>query len=454
MRPDSTRQRLGCGRELLAVRLKEYLSYDSFACRKLIAFLGLVIGAAFSLRGRTAKAFRIFSMIHRAAYSGWVSAGVERWLKRRVGNSERNENSFARVCEEYLKGLSGSPGTDKFHNDPTRLLGTRVLVLKSPAANEKGVVLIDYTFALSLFAKKFDVARIAQRYYLVLEPTWCGYCDLDILCYTKFDFPIFIQAPEPRDAAFLRNIGSNLIPLPIGGNWWVDHRVYRPLPGVAKDVDVVMVAAWARYKRHYKFFSALAKLRAKGEKLTAVLAGYPAGNTSDDILRQAQHYGVEDQLEIYEWLPPEEVNRLYNRAKVNILWSRKEGFNRAIIEGMFANVPCILRDGHNYGHHYPYINPQTGCFSSEGDLPERLLGAIRNNASFAPREWVLRNMSCLRATEMLAESIKRVATAAGENWMRSLAGKVCFLNSMRYWDEDERRAFDADYAFLRSLVHG
>ena len=31
---------------------------------------------------------------------------------------------------------------------------------------------------------------------------------------------------------------------------------------------------------------------------------------------------------------------------------------------MFAGVPCIVRQGFNYGYRYPYINGQTGCFAA------------------------------------------------------------------------------------------
>jgi glycosyltransferase involved in cell wall biosynthesis len=440
------------GPGLVTVRCKEYLTFDSIIFRKCAALAGLFAGCVLSLCGRTANAFRAFSVIHRAAYSDWACVFVERWVRARLKKDGKTSRSFTPVCESYVNGLAPTPATARFHANPSKLLGTRVLVLKSPGANEKGVILIDYTFALSLFAKKFDVAAIARQYHLVLEPTWCGYCDLDILSYCKFDFPVFVQAPEPRDAAFLATIGSNLLPVDVGGNWWVDHRVYRPLPDVEKDVDVAMIACWGQYKRHSAFFSALARLRAAGERLTAVLVGYPADLTLADILRQARHYGVEDQLECHEDLPPDAVNRQLNRARVNLLWSRKEGFNRAIIEGMFADVPCVLREGHNFGDGYAYINPQTGCFSSERDLPGRLLWVTRNHEQFGPRAWALQHLSCQRATAVLESAIRRVAGAEGQSWTRGLALKVCYLNTMRYWDEGQRAQFDSDYEFLRSVI--
>ena len=129
--------------------------------------------------------------------------------------------------------------------------------------------------------------------------------------------------------------------------------------------------------------------------------------TAADIWQQARHYGVADQLEMYERLTPPQVNEQLNRAKVNLLWSRKEGFNRAIIEGMFAGVPGLMRRGHNYGYAYPYINSQTGRFSSEQDLPDQLAEMVDAYERFSPRAWVMEHMTCQKATEVVEQSPAR-----------------------------------------------
>jgi glycosyltransferase involved in cell wall biosynthesis len=438
----------------MALRLREYLQFDAALFRKAVALLGLVAGSALSLAGKKAKAFSLFSKIHRSDCSRWADRFIERWLRSNSRKAPGGWSPLARIFAAHIEGMAPRRVTAKFFASPTDLLGTRALVLKSPGDNEKGVILIDYNYVLPLFAKLFDVPRIAEKYHVVLETTWTGYCDPDILCYSQFDFPVFVQASEPRDAALLRQLGSNLIPLSVGGNWWVDHRIFRALPGVEKDVDAIMIASWGRYKRHHRFFSALAQLRARGERLKAVLVGYPIDFTIDDILGQARYYGVEDQLEVYERLSPEEVNYQLNRAKVNIVWSRKEGFNRAVIEGMFAGVPCLLREGFNFGYRYPYINPQTGCFTAEKRLPEQLSWMVWNHQRFSPRDWVLLNMSCQKATEVIEEAVRKVATAAGEHWTGGLAVKVCTVNTMRYWNEADGERFRADYDFLRSALRG
>ena len=451
--PLSWRQKLVLGWCLVRLKVKEYLTNDAFLFKKLSAILGLTSGLMLLTFGKKLQSFAVFSSIHRADYSDHANKMIASLFQTNTRTRDNKKALLANgVYQEYIEHLSPTLVTSRFFENPQRILGARMLVLKSPRENEKGVIIVDYSFALPLLMKFFDICRIAEQYYLVLEPSWSGYCDLDILCYAQYDFPVFIQAFEPRDAAFIRSTRSNLIPVPTSANWWVDHRILKPLPHVKKDVDVIMIASWAWFKRHYRLFSALSQLRSKGEKLRIVLIGYPIDCTQNDIFILAKYFGIHKQIEMYEWLSPEEVNQQLNRAKVNVVWSRKEGVNRTIIEGMFAGVPCILRDGFNYGYPYPYINSQTGCFSSERALPEQLLWMIQNYYQFSPRKWVMANMTCQHATEILGEAIKRKTLEYGENWTQDLVVKICYLNTMRYWDDSDIQKFEEDYVFLRSTM--
>jgi glycosyltransferase involved in cell wall biosynthesis len=345
-----------------------------------------------------------------------------------------------------------NPQLAKFVADPPRMLRAIAIVLKSPGTNEKGVLNLNYSHFFPLFARLYDVERVAERYHIVLEPSWSGYCNPDVLCYTRYRFPVFVQAYEPRDREFIDRLDSNLVSVPVSANWWVDHEMFRPQPGVEKDIDVVMIASWARFKRHHRFFAALRKLRSTGPAPRVVLIGYPIDLTRDDILELARYYGVGDLVEAREWVPPAEVAQVLARSKVNVIWSRREGVNRAIIEGMFAGVPCILREGFNYGYHYPYINDQTGCFATEAELPATLRRMIDHHREYSPREWVMQNMSCIRAAQILGDVIRKTAEAAGETWTRDLVPKVNRLHDMDYLNEEDRERFADDYAFLRSAI--
>ncbi|MCI0459250.1 MAG: glycosyltransferase [Gemmataceae bacterium] len=433
--------------------MREFISFGMLPARKVLAVAGLGFGSVLSAIGRRDKAARLLSSVHRGAASPLVSKAIENYFRSRTSPKVPAERrTLLPVYRRHVTELPRTQGSARFLDAPLKLLGARVIVLKRARPNEKGVLVVDYSFAFPLFAKLFDLEEITRRYHIVLEPSWSGYCDLDILCYAQYEHPVFVQAYEPRDGDFLRSLQANLIPVPVAANWWVDHRVMRPLEGVKKDADLIMVASWARFKRHHRVFAALARLRRKGHHLKTILIGYPIDCSRDDIYRMAGYYGIADQVEMYEWLSPEEVNAHFNRARVNIIWSRKEGVNRTIIEGMFAGVPCIVRDGFNFGYRYPYINPMTGCFAGEADLADRLVWMAENHHTFRPREWILKHMSCQKATEILERSIREVALAHGEAWTEGLAVKVCELNTMKYWDPSEKARFEGDYGFLQSML--
>ena len=451
--PATLRREREWGVSLLIVRLKEYLSFDARAFRRLVGVIGYLGSMLLTVVGRRYSAFRLLSKLHRGDYLTAAIRGAERVAAKAAAEAGSDGNGkWAKVLVDHVDRLRPTPGTAAFHQNPAGMLGSVAMVLKSPARGEKGVLLLKHPSTYQAFAKHFDLAAIGARYYLVLEPAWSGYCDLDILAYCQYPFPVFVEAFEPRDADFLVRTRSNLVPVPIASNWWVDHRLFKPIAGIAKDIDLVMVAAWGEYKRHFRLFHAMSRLRKQGHRLQALLLGYPNGYSKSEILSQAAWYGVADQLEIHEWVPYDQVNEQINRAKVNLLWSRKEGVNRAMIEGMFAGIPCIVREGFNYGYRYPYVNARTGCFVSEQDLPRKLLWMIENHASFSPREWVSAHMTCHQATNLLDRTIAGTASSKGEPWTSELAVKVNRLHNMEYWNKEDEQRFAADYEFVRNAA--
>jgi glycosyltransferase involved in cell wall biosynthesis len=443
------RQRRALGLRLFRRRCKEALEFDSALLKKAAGMGAYLLARGLWATGDVRRGFSLFCKLHRGDFLARANSRVERLARGAVTGEEK---VVLDLYQQHVECVGFSPLVARLDRQPEKLLGSIALVLKSPRADEKGVLLLQYSYTFPLFARRFDLQKVASRYHIVLEPDWSGFCDPNILLYSRYPFPVFVQAFEPRDAQFITNLRSNLVVVPTSTNWWVDHRLFRPLPGAEKAFDLVMVAAWGAYKRHHRFFRALGRLKRKGYRARALLLGYPVGLTKEDLYREAAYYGITDQLEFHEWVPYEKVNEFVNRAKVNIIWSRKEGVNRAIIEGMFAGVPCLVREGFNYGYHYPYINAQTGCFAAEDRLPERLLWMIENYQRFNPREWVAANMTCQRSTEILAGVIAKSAAAQGEPWTGGLAVKVNKLHNMDYWEPEDARRFEPDYQFLRSAI--
>jgi len=356
------------------------------------------------------------------------------------------------AIEEYPASRSPTPHTAKFFETPEKLLKGSALVIKSPGPNERGVLYLYYTYLYPLFLRFFDVEGLKQRYHIVVEPSWAGHCDLNILCLTTVKSPVFVGALEPHDTNFLSNLGTNIEPVEIAGNSWIDQELFKPLPDTKKDYDLISIAAWSHYKRHWALFRALRTLKARGLRPKVLLVGYPVELTAQDIYDQACAYGVADLLEFHEKITPKEVNEFLNRSKVNILWSRREGTPRAIIESMAAGVPCIVRKGFNYGYHYPYVNEQSGQFSDERSLPDTIERLLKAHASMEPRPSVIPRMTPRESTRRLNNSIRATATKLGEQWTRDIAVRGGNIDGLAYLDAEDRDRFQADYETLKSLL--
>jgi glycosyltransferase involved in cell wall biosynthesis len=224
------------------------------------------------------------------------------------------------------------------------------------------------------------------------------------------------------------------------------------LPEKRRDIDVIMVAAWASIKRHWRFFRTLAVLRRRGHRLRVALVGYRYDKTIDDIRAQASYFGIGDQVELFERLSQREVSALLSRSKVHVLWSRRECANRAIVEAMLADVPVIVRSGLTFGFPYPYINDQTGRFVEERALGDAILEMLDHRDSYSPRQWVLEHMTCQKATAVVEAAVRAVAARAGEPWTAGLVLRTSSLDTQKYWDPADRDRFADDYRFLEACI--
>lgn len=441
---------LRIARQLTVWRIADYLRFDSRLANFAAAWGALSTAAFFALAGRNARALASLTAAHRTNGSRTVCAIVERVLRWPAKPGSRLSRKVDDAYDTFLASVSVSEP----HQNPANLIGSRLLVVKSPSVNERGVIVIDYTYTFPIFARCCDLSALARTYYLVLEPSWVGYCTPEILVYSRLAQPVFVQTNEVPDIKALQGVSANLIPVPTVSNWWIDNRMIRPAAVERKDFDLSIVSSWMVFKRHAWVFAALGRLRRRGVNLRALLVGYSiaGGLTSDDIYRQAQYFGVSDQIEIIEDIPPGQVAGELSRSKCHVVWSRREGSNKAVIESMLADVPCILRAGFNYGQHYPYINPQTGCFADEHSLPEKLLHMTEHYGDFSPRSWIMQHMTPQVATAVLSDTIKQVALANGEAWTTNLVVRTKQLQRASYWDPADEPKFASDYAFVRSLL--
>lgn len=414
-----------------------------------LVFIPLLIAVNYLYRMKGKKAHLNFlSMAFKLQWPGTYTFVVAQ-IKRHFLTSKKQLHSD--IYKDFLSDDSHIERYKKFSEQPELMLDGMITVVSPHTTDSKGVIIIAYSYYFKLFLKYYDFEAIKEKYHLVLEPSWNGLCDESILLFSKFDVPVFIMAYEDRDYNFIQDLNTNLVPLRLSANWWVSPEQFSTVQPIEnRDIDVIMVAAWAKFKRHSVFFKTIKHLKDQGIALNVVLVGYPNDLTGDDIRAQADSFSISEQITIYEFITPEEVSELLGRAKVNIVWSRFEGLNRAIIEGMFCNTPCILREGFNFGMHYPYINDQTGCFVKEKDLPEAITNMLNNFSSYSPRQYVLKHHNCYVASKKLADYIKQYDRSYDTDLMLP---KTSGLNGMEYLNKSDSEKVEKDYAYLLSKLH-
>jgi len=293
------------------------------------------------------------------------------------------------------------------------------LTLKAPRFEgewliEKGVLLLHHGKVFLAFRRCVDVAAVVRHYTLVLEPGWSAYANFNLLSFTRYpEHPVLIMATEPRDYRFIKNLETNLLPLDMGSNNWVNPSIFHPLPDVEKIYDGIMVARWAQFKRHHVLFRALQQLRDPSFRVA--LVGLPPLPEREEAEALLDAYRVRDNITIYERVPQERVNVLLNQSKLNLLLSLQEGSNRCLFEGFLADVPGLALK-RNIGVPKDAFTPQTGRLIEEKELPSALQYFREHWRDSHPRAWALAHIGPEIATAKLNTALREAASRRGEEW--------------------------------------
>lgn len=406
--------------------------------------------------GRARRAAARGRLLEAAAclLRGWKHAGGERLppaaeaLWQRLLGAARDAQGRLRPAREnpFLAAWAASPEAQAERRrraehpleDRVRLRTPRadapptrpgdLLLLKEPGpvdaagrAAERGVLLVTYHAGIGLLPMVFDLAALAPRFTLVLEPSTWGYMDARFLPYLGADVEALVEAQCPPDHAWIEGLGSNLAATTLGAGDWADPDLFRPSPGPARRHDVCMVAAWDALKRHALLFDALAALKRRGRRLTASLVGYRLDWGPEQVERLARRAGVRDQVTLLDKVPQAEVARQLADARVSVLLSRREGANRALYESWFCDTPTVVHRHHRGVNLAHAGRPEVGLLADDHELPEALLAAVDHPERFAPRAWALAHTGCHVATRRLEQHLALLAERAGRPFTRGLA---------------------------------
>ncbi len=310
----------------------------------------------------------------------------------------------------------------------------RVFLLKENKGDEKGVIIIKYNETFAKLFNKYNIEKIIKDYYLCIELSYYGFCSPEIQQFERYDNAgIVIGLVHDLEERSLKRLCKNIQPVYYSSSTWVDERNYYDMQ-LEKSYDCIMVAMWNDIKRHYLLFKAVRDMNNPSYRVC--LIGGPWGLVLDDFKDLAAYYGVTDNIEFFERISPKQVNLLLNKSKVNLLLSLKEGGNKAIIEGLFANVPAIILDEH-IGVDLAWINNQTGIITDKKRLTKTLLEMRTMYRSFRPRQWAIDNISCHASTKKLESKLREIAAQRDEPWTISIRKKVN-RPEMEYYNPEEK----------------
>lgn len=299
----------------------------------------------------------------------------------------------------------------------------KAAILKPASEGERGVLFISFEsqwqHLLRLGPQR--LAALAERYQLVVAPTWSPPHSV-----TNYVFPRLHPGALPctisnlEDLRIFPRLHPSYAPVKLFASSWVNASLYQPQPREKRDIDLVMVANFGRYKRHHVLFSALARMPLS-QRPKVTLIGQPHGQRTVQVLEREMHdYGVRDSITVRSRISDAEVVDLLGRSKAALITSLREGSCVAVVEAMMADTPIALLKGACIGSAC-FIQEQTGTFLDENRLHEELPAFIADAQRLTPRRRLLeQGVEHESSTRLLEAHLRALAVDRGEPWTRGL----------------------------------
>jgi hypothetical protein len=303
---------------------------------------------------------------------------------------------------------------------------------------EKGVVFISFENQWVKLLQLKDLAGFARQYTLVLAPSGSPHNLISYAFPALYPEPVFTLISNPRDPVVLARVSPKLVVVPLYASSWVNPELFAPLPRGRRRYDLIMVANFAKFKRHQALFAAL---RAMPRAMRLLLIGQDQdGRTAATIRELARWYGVADRFELRSNQSYAEVTQAFCQARASVVLSRREGSCVAVAESLFADTPAALLEGAEIGSRV-FLNEQTGCFLHHETLAPELTEFIAAADRYQPRAWAEQHVSCWQSSRFLNDLLRQHALAAGQQWTQDIAALQ--------WCPDPRLARPEDRLRLR-----
>jgi glycosyltransferase involved in cell wall biosynthesis len=330
---------------------------------------------------------------------------------------------------------------------PSRPGLDRTIVLKAPGpGGEKGVIYVWLEGNwLKVLMGCHNLDALEDRFTLILGTGWSPTdYSLVSLALRSLRGTVFFQACNYAELPRYEALSPRIRCLPMLPCDWINPWFYEPRPFHRREFDILMVANWAPFKRHWHFFEALARMP---RNIRVKMIGQTEGpHTLESVREQARLFGVKQDIEFAEDLPIEEVQEYQCNSKISLILSRREGCCVAVVESLFADSPvALLKDAHVGPR--AYINDQTGLLLEHSRLDRQLMRFLESAEQCRARAWAIDNISCYQSIGKLNALLRDDARATGRPWTSDL--KIpCWRPYPAYVSPEDAEALRPAYDWL------
>lgn len=287
----------------------------------------------------------------------------------------------------------------------------RAIILSAPLVEDsghfrKGVILLTFSHTFSYFLKHENWDYLNKNFAFVLEPSWAGYADPDILAFVQQADHCIIQASEIKDRV-LMNLMFPLVPcMDTGASNWIDDDFFNDRDFQhEKEFDAIYVANLNPIKRVFRAIDLAHEIVQDNRDFSmAIVCASWGGGNFDELKGYISSKGLEKSLFLFEGVSQDKLIQLVLKSKCSFLLSFKEGSNRVLFESMFLNVPVVCIS-ENVGVNKSYVNCYTGLLVPDKSMAGALNFMSKYHKSFSPRQWALKNISPDVTTKKLSTVI-------------------------------------------------
>ncbi len=407
-----------------------------------------------------------FNVARELNLSGWrfllgalINARGHQKVTPEARNLERVSNILSHFPPSPFQRKRVAQGLDyaaiingALAGDEIRTLSLRyTAVIKSyvsPA--EKGFLLVSFENQLRSILDSGLSSAILERYHIVFIPSWTGLYSPELfrLASLAGNEPVFVMPVHSHERALVKSLGDNCHPLPFNAASWVNASFFEGAP-LERDIDCLMVANFAGFKRHWLLFKALSGLP---KNITATCVGVPLGSrTADRIREEAREYGVEDRITIVEDPSQEELRRYFRRAKMFCAMSFREGSFISVAESLMAGTPVLMFRNAHIGTK-SLVNKNTGALvSSVSDLQRKILEFVEFTEHEGVRRTSVETISAQANSRKLNEMLKDWSCSSGKEWSRNLEPFYSQRLDFHYFDESAYDRLSDDYLYLSNI---